>query len=105
MNEYFVLMAGAWIFFVGAIVGHNHGRQKKKDKEAFAWEILETLSKGSNKESCRLIGMALEIDIDPGEDLGEYVQFACREAWVERQRQELRYQESILDRKLREGRP
>ncbi|NII53538.1 hypothetical protein [Luteibacter sp. SG786] len=91
-----LFMAGC-IAGTGFAFGYIIGREEKQAAERRGSSILEALSNGYNTTACRRIGEALEITTEGGEDVGEYVEWACRHAWVEEQKADLAAQMKRLE--------
>lgn len=98
-----IVCVAMWVLIVGWCLGYMSGHDQKKHAEARGWSVLETLSNGHNRPACRIIGAALEIEAEGGEDVGQYVEWACREAWIEEKKADLAFQMRKLDAKRGEA--
>lgn len=93
-----MILVGIWLLIFGYILGHMGGRETRKEAQKRGWTVLETLANGHNRQACRMIGAALEIESD-GEDVGEYVEWACREAYIANEKASLECQIAYLDKR------
>lgn len=91
-----MILVGVWLLIFGYILGHMGGRESRKEAQARGFTVLETLSNGHNRQACRYIGAAMEIRME-GEDVGEYVEWACREAYKAEKKADLEWRIKALD--------